>query len=156
MCLASSFEREEGIILSRFLLRVKKEAIDDDGEKQREQCDRSVLCTLLSGVRERKRRVMMMRKSRFRAASSYYFLQNLEYPSHVIFFSSSSLSLSRENKSARALKRERKRASELIFTNRASRYKGRRSSRFPSPFSVSLFVVRAREEEEPVVARWMH
>ena len=43
LCLASSFEREEGIILSRFLLRVKKEAIDDDdddddddgGEKQR-------------------------------------------------------------------------------------------------------------------------
>ena len=26
LCLASSFEREEGIILSRFLLRVKKEA----------------------------------------------------------------------------------------------------------------------------------
>ena len=27
LCLASSFEREEGIILSRFLLRVKKEAM---------------------------------------------------------------------------------------------------------------------------------
>ena len=83
-CLASSFEREEGIILSRFLLRVKKEAIDDDGEKQREQCDRSVLCTLLSGVRERKRRVMMMRKSRFGQLLRSIF-GKIWNPSHVIF-----------------------------------------------------------------------
>ena len=110
--------------------------------KNREQCSGA------SSVERESTRA----KEPFRAASSYYFRQNLESESRYF---SSSLSLSRENKSAGALKRERKRASELIFTNRASRYKGRRSSRFPSPFSASLFVVRAREEEEPVVARWM-
>ena len=55
-------------------------------------------------------------KEPFRAASSYYFRQKLESESRYF---SSSLSLSRENKSARALKRERKRASELIFTQTA-------------------------------------
>ena len=96
LCLASSFEREEGIILSRFLLRVKKEAIDDDGEKQREQCDRSVLCTLLSGVRERKRRVMMMRKSRFVQLLRIIFGKIWNIRVTLFFFFILSLALSRE------------------------------------------------------------
>ena len=100
LCLASSFEREEGIILSRFLLRVKKEATTTTttttttAAKNREQCSGA------SSVERESTRA----KEPFRAASSYYFRQKLESESRY-FFSSSSLSLSRENKSARALKR---------------------------------------------------